>query len=760
MPRRRLHVDGVVQGVGFRPFVYNLAGALGLAGWVSNSSRGVFIEVEGPVGALDGFRARLEAEAPPLSRIMSVSEAAVAAQGGVGFVIRASDDAPGTATLVPADVATCADCLRELRDPADRRFGYPFTNCTSCGPRWTIIDRIPYDRPFTSMASFEMCAACRAEYEDPRDRRFHAQPNACPACGPRLRLVGEAVAAGADPVDEAARLLAAGQIAAIKGIGGFHLAVRADDEAAVARLRRRKRRQAKPLAVMAPADRVDALAAPTDAERAALAAPDAPIVLVTRRQGAPVAPSVAPRRRRLGVMLPYAPLHHLLFDALAPHGVSALVMTSGNLGDEPICLDDDEAMSRLSDIADLWLLHDRPIRRRADDSVVRVAGSGQTVLIRRSRGIAPAPIFVRGRGRGGPPVLAAGADLKNTVALLKEDRCFVSPHVGDVGDLATWDFFRETVRTLTTLLEREPEVLACDLHPGYLSSRWARQAAAERGLPLVEVQHHHAHMVAVMTEHGLEGPCLGVILDGTGSGTDGTIWGGELLVGDRAGFARVGHLSTFALPGGDAAIRHPWRTAVSCLREAYGDDAPRVPALSPYDVAGVRWMLSRGLRAPRTSSCGRLFDAVAALCGVGCEARYEAEGAIALTAATTTEAVRRAIPLAWEVSEAAGATVIDVPTLIRGVARALRGGADVATVSARFHAALIASLAEAARRAAAAHGVTRVVLGGGSLQNEHLWTLLPEALAEAGLRPHLPRALPPNDGGICVGQAVVARATL
>jgi len=755
--RHRLRVDGVVQGVGFRPFVFNLAADLGLSGHVANDSEGVILEIEGDPDGLATFRRRLAAEAPPLARIESVAVEAIPPTGAGGFAILPSRDSPGTATCVPADSALCADCRREILDPHDRRHRYAFTNCTNCGPRWTIIGRIPYDRPFTSMAPFAMCPDCEREYHDPRDRRFHAQPNACPACGPRLRLEGDGADPGADPLREAARLLAAGRILAVKGLGGFHLAVRADDQAAVRRLRERKGREAKPLALMvADLDAARALATVGDDEAALLASPQAPIVLLERRLDAALAPGVAPGHRRLGVMLAYTPLHLLLLREAATLGLAALVMTSGNAGDEPICLGDDEARARLRGIADAWLLHDRGILRRADDSVVQTV-AGRPLLHRRSRGHAPLPVLLGGRGA---PVLAVGPELKNTVCLLKENRAFLSPHVGDLQNAAAYDFFKESIRTLQELLECEPATIAHDLHPGYLSTRWALGQARDAGKRLVPVQHHHAHLAAVLAEHDHRGPALGLILDGTGYGTDGTIWGGEILAGDAAAFARVGHLSCVPLPGGDAAIRHPWRTALSHLRAAYGLELPDLPFLADKDTQLVLQMIDRGLNAPPTSSCGRLFDAVAALTGGWDEARYEAQAAIELTALTTAAAVEAARPYAWEVVERDGGLLLPCAPIVRGVVADVQAGADAAAVGARFHRTLLDLLVEASRRAARLTGLRTVALGGGSFQNEILAGLLPPRLEAAGLRPLLPRELPPNDGAVALGQAAVARAGL
>ncbi len=748
--RRRLRVDGIVQGVGFRPFVFNLAESLGLVGWVSNTSAGVFIEVEGMAASLDDFRRRLESDVPPLASISSVTSSDIPCEGDTDFTIRMSHNSPGTDTLIPPDVAICDDCLAEIRDPDNRRFGYPFTNCTNCGPRWTIIDRIPYDRPFTSMATFDMCDECLAEYQNPGDRRFHAQPNACGKCGPQVTLDG----AGGEPIPTAARLLADGRIVAIKGLGGFHLAVRADDETAVTRLRARKHRDGKPLALMAAdLEVVRQLCKLSDAEQAALTTPAAPIVLLQRKSRAAVAPSIAPGHQRLGVMIPYTPLHHLLFDALAPLGVTTLVMTSGNLSDEPICLDDDDARQRLDGIADAWLGHNRTILRRADDSVLQVLDDGP-LFFRRSRGYAPVPIETCSKG---PVVLAAGAELKNTVGLLKGSRCFLSPHIGDLENLATHDFFTETVRNLCDLFEAEPEVLACDRHPGYLSSKWAREEAERRGLPLIEVQHHHAHMVATMAEHKLTGPAVGIILDGAGYGDDGTIWGGEILVGDARWYERAAHLEPIPLPGGDAAVKAPWRTAVSYLRHAFGDDLPDLPWLGYRPVAPVVELLQHGLNTPLTSSCGRLFDAVAALTGHWGEIRYEAQAAIELMAKTTVELARRATPFSYQITQHDQRLILDLKKLIRDAAACAH---DPVSLSSRFHRTLATMFCDAAESTAHSHGIEHIVLGGGTFQNEVLLRLVMDDLKRRGFRVLRPLMTSPNDGGLCLGQAIIARAKL
>jgi len=790
--RRRLVVDGLVQGVGFRPFVFNLAESENLTGYVTNTSDGVVIEIQGPVDALDRFTIRLLGEAPPLAEIVAVKTNPVDTEpAGADFEIRASVDAPGTRTLIPPDVATCADCLREIRDPADRRYGYPFTNCTNCGPRWTIIGRIPYDRPHTSMARFTMCAACQTEYDDPRDRRFHAQPNACPECGPHVWLEDETGPAddSAGPLDYAARLLAAGKILAIKGLGGFHLAVRADSNNATMRLRRLKNREAKPLAVMAANLEVArSMGTVGTAEEELLTSPRSPIVLLEKTDGGNlVAPSVATGHRRLGVMLPYTPLHHLLFDKLRAHDITTLVMTSGNASDEPICMGNDEAMTRLKGIADSWLLHDRDIVRRADDSVVQIVVqdvvqdlapnlapnlADGALLFRRSRGYAPMPIHLKVSPAAGPDTLAAGPDilavgpeLKNTVCLLKEDRAFLSPHIGDLENLQAFEFFTETVATVQDVLECEPRIIAHDLHPGYFSTRWAKEQVS-RGAQLEPVQHHHAHLAAVMAEHGLTGPVIGLIMDGTGYGTDGTIWGGEILAGDLTDFTRLGHLDTVPLPGGDAAIRAPWRTAVSYLRHTFGDNLPELPWFDDLPVAAVVEILDKGINSPVTSSCGRLFDAVAALTGRWLEIRYEAQSAIELMALTSREEVAAAEALGGNSSPGAqfqspdgvDGFIVPVSGIIRGVVEALDAGASPSEISARFHRTLLDFFVAGAREASERTGLKEVALGGGVFQNEILLGQTVRLLREDGFAVYRSMQVPPNDGAVALGQAAVARA--
>jgi hydrogenase maturation protein HypF len=727
--RVRARVEGTVQGVGFRPYVHRLAGEHRLAGWVLNDERGVLLEVEGPGAAVTRFLEVLPDEAPPLARVQRVTPEPVAPTGEAGFAIRPSPLGRAPEAFVAADAATCPDCLRELFDLADRRYRYPFVNCTNCGPRFTIVRGVPYDRPLTTMAGFEMCAACRAEYEDPGDRRFHAQPNACAACGPQVRVVG--ANGGEDPLRAAAALVRAGAIVAVKGLGGFHLACRAGDEPAVARLRARKHREDRPFALMVPdLETARTLIDIGPAEEALLTGRERPIVLAPRRD-ARIAPSVAPTSRDLGVMLPYSPLHHLLLADLG----EPLVMTSGNVSDEPIAYDDDDARRRLAPIADAFVLHDRPIHMRTDDSVVR-ATARRPLLIRRSRGYVPASVALPLEA---PPLLACGAELKSTFCLARGDRAWVGHHIGDLRNWETLRSFRDGAAHFERLFAVTPQVVAHDLHPDYLSTAYALE---REGVETVGVQHHHAHLAAVLAENGETGPAVGAIYDGTGYGTDGTSWGGELLVGGLGGFERAGHLLAVRLPGGDRAVEEPWRMACAWLQAA-GVKAPRALRDRPQwdDVA----RLANSELAPVTTSIGRLFDAVAALCGLRDTVTYEGQAAADLEAVAHDD---DADPYPLDVTPD---LLLDPRSTIAAVV-ADHGG--VAEISARFHAAVAVATAEAC----AATGERTAVLGGGVFQNRRLLDRTVRELEARGLRVLVPERLPPNDGGISYGQAAVAAA--
>ena len=744
MERLRIEVAGIVQGVGFRPFVHSLAGRLGVAGWVANDGRGVVIEAEGETAAVAAFLAALRTGAPPLAVVDSVAAGPAAPTGDKGFGIRASGPAGDRLALISPDVATCPDCLAELTDPADRRYGYPFTNCTNCGPRYTIIDDVPYDRERTTMAAFAMCPACRSEYDDPANRRFHAQPNACPACGPAYRLLD---AAGrplpGDPLAETRRLVAAGKVAAIKGLGGYHLACDARDAAAVAALRARKIREDKPFAVMAgslAAVRARCLA--DGAEEELLAGAARPIVLLAKGPGYDLAPAVAPATPWVGAMLPYAPVHWLL---LGPGDV--WVMTSGNASDEPIAYEDGDALGRLAGIADCFLVHDRPIRCRADDSVARVF-RGRPYLLRRGRGYAPAPVRLP---QPGPAVLACGGELKNAFCLTRGDLAFMSAHVGDLENLATFDAYAASVDHYRRLFAVTPAVAAHDLHPDYLATRYA----VASGLPCVGVQHHHAHVAAVLAEHGERGPVIGVAFDGTGYGDDGHLWGGEFLLADLKGYTRLAHLAYLPLPGGAAAVREPWRLAAWLLHDLYG------PAFVNRNIPFVRalpagWELllaaaARGVNAPLASGAGRLFDAAAALLGVRGRINYEGQAAVELELAAAGRP-GRVLPYDFIAGSPAR---LDFRPAFAAMVAALERGTPAADLAAAFHATLADAVAATVRRLAAATGVTRVALSGGVFQNV---TLLGQvvSLLEHDFTVLLHRRVPANDGGLALGQAAVA----
>jgi hydrogenase maturation protein HypF len=759
--RLRVRVGGIVQGVGFRPFVYRLAHDLDLGGWVLNDSRGVLIEVEGDSAAVSCFLERLAAEAPPLAAVERIEPEERSPSGENGFRILASPAGGEPAAPVTPDSATCEECLAELRDPEDRRYRYPFVNCTDCGPRFTIVEGVPYDRPSTTMASFEMCRACRDEYEDPLDRRFHAQPNACPVCGPRARLldtagVEVALAAAADAVAAAAAELGEGRIVAVKGLGGYHLACRADDEATVARLRSRKHREDKPFAVMvAGMEAARALTVLGSAEEEMLASRERPIVLAPRRDGAALAASVAPRFRELGLMLPYTPLHHLLLgDCDGP-----LVMTSGNVSEEPIAYRDTDALERLAPIADLFLSHDRPVHIRTDDSVVRavaIGGGQRTQQLRRSRGFVPASLELPVEAPR--PLLACGAELKNTFCLAKGRRAWVGHHIGDLENFETLRSFREGVEHFQRLFAVEPLLCAHDLHPEYLSTKYALE---REGLDLVGVQHHHAHLAACLAEHGEQGPALGVIYDGTGFGLDGTVWGGELLLGGLAEFERAGHLLEAPLPGGVAAIREPWRMACAWLTEMSGPD-PDLPAALGSEVDPRDWrnccrVVEQRLGSPMTTSMGRLFDAVGALCGAPAWVSHEGQAAVELEAmADPGEDGLYEMPL--EPGEGGGPAVLDPRWVVRSILAELGAGTEPALVSARFHNTVATATAGACTEIAGAAGVGTVVLSGGVFQNRRLLERTASGISAAGLRVLIPERLPPNDGGISFGQAAVAAA--
>jgi len=753
--RKVIDVAGIVQGVGFRPFVYRLANECGLTGLIANSPAGVSIEVQGETEAVEKFLERLPKEIPPRSKITVLALREAELQPETEFRIAASRTDASARALISPDVSVCEDCLRELMNPRDRRFRYPFINCTNCGPRFTIIHGIPYDRARTSMAKFKMCAACQAEYENPASRRFHAQPNACWDCGPQVALVGADGARMdiAEPIREAARLLQKGSVVAIKGLGGFHLACDAQNEAAVGKLRERKRRVGKPFAIMVRrVEDAERLWVTDGISKKLMNSFERPIVLLPRRAEVAFVPGVAPGNRDLGVFLPYTPLHHLLFQS---GKFEALVMTSGNLSEEPIAIDNEEAIRRLNGIADAFLAHDREIVRRCDDSVVRVA-AGQPQKLRRSRGFVPMPVQLEKEIQ---PVLAVGGELKNTVCVVRGSEAFSSQHVGDLENLESYRFFEEAVQHLQRILETEPKVIAHDLHPDYFSTKWAQERT---GVELVGVQHHHAHIAACMAENHLDGKVIGIALDGTGYGTDGAIWGGEVLVADYEGFERAGHLEYVPLPGGAAAIHEPWRMAVSYLAKHYGKEVKKLglPFLEEIDarkLSVVLQMMEREINSPRTSSCGRLFDAVAALVGLRGTVNFEAQAAIELEMAARDSGSEAAYPLDLNLH---GTTwQIGTKPLFDWLLKDIRQQTSVADISRKFHNGLALVFVDAAERIRDRTGLNRVCLSGGCFLNTLLLETTIAEMKERAFQVFFHTEVPAGDGGISLGQAVIAGRT-
>jgi hydrogenase maturation protein HypF len=763
--RRRVRVHGIVQGVGFRPFVYRLATELGLAGGVRNDGAGVSIDLQGEGAALEAFVARLRAEAPPLACIDAVEVESLPPDGrGPGFVVAASE-ATATATAIGPDTATCEHCLEELFEPADRRHRYAFINCTDCGPRYTITRGLPYDRALTSLAPFTLCQDCAREYGAPGNRRFHAEATACPVCGPRLRVVVAPDAPGAsaadeDPIAATLRLLQAGAVVAIKGLGGFHLACDARNPAAIARLRERKHREEQPLAIMAlNVASLEPLVEALGPERQLLESRDRPIVLLQRQAGAEHAlPGIADGLARFGVMLPYTPIHYLLFHEAAGRPAGAgwlrarqpllLVMTSANLHGDPLVIDDAEALERLGGIADAWLLHDRAIVTRCDDSVVRVRGD-RAQFVRRARGAAPRPIRL---ATAGPSALALGGHYKVTACLTRGAEAFVSPHVGDMDAPATRRALDATVTHLLRLVDAQPEVVAHDLHPDFHGTRLAARLAQEWGVPAVAVQHHHAHVAAVLAEHRLEGPALGLALDGVGYGPDGGVWGGELLLVDGGTFERLGHLRELALPGGDRAAREPWRLAAAALHALGRGDEIRDRFAAQPAAATVSAMLQQGRAIVPTSSAGRWFDAAAGLLGLKPVMTFEGQAAmllegLAAVARDTTPAVAR--------HELRADGTLDLLPLLASV----DGASDPIAAAARFHLGFALALADWVEAAARRLGMTRVACGGGCFLNDVLSRRLRAELAKRGIEMLEAEALPPNDGGLSLGQCWVAQRT-
>jgi len=762
MERVELRIFGTVQGVGFRPFVYRLAQTCKISGIIVNTSQGVVIEAEGVAADLDRFRQSLTAEAPPLARISSiVHQKCATVTGSRGFTILESRNGCASQTMIPADIALCADCRQELLDPVDRRYRYPFINCTNCGPRFTIVSAIPYDRPSTSMRAFPMCASCQAEYDDPGNRRFHAQPNACPQCGPQISwhaATGEHLACD-DPIMATIQALNDGRIVAIRGMGGFHLVVDGGSESAVALLRQRKQRKSKPLAIMvanlASAGEICQLS-PVAIE--ILTSPARPIVLLPKKKTVSLAANLAPGMGEMGIMLPYTPLHHLLFAT--PGCPPTLVMTSGNRNGEPLSTGNDEAISRLGKIADFFLLHNREIVTRVDDSVIRVM-QGRPRVLRRARGFVPNPIPLV---QSLPPLLACGGGLKNTFCLVRDNMAFISQHIGDLANRESLAFYQESIYHFQELLETRPQLVVGDLHPDYLSSRYGQELARERGLPRLQVQHHHAHAVAVMAEHGLTGAVLAIVLDGTGLGPDGAIWGGEILEVTLTDFIRRGRLANLPLPGGDAAAEQPWRMGLAALYHAFGAEGlqpPRLPAallgVAAEKRNAILAMMQSGFNSPLTSSCGRLFDAIAALLGIRLESDFEGQAALELETAGNRGQEPGGREDSWgrEIIEKDDFFIIENKRFIRWLLRELQAGAPAPQLALAFHRWLIASLVAALGKIAGLTGLHTVVLAGGCLQNRIVMEGLFQALEQDGFQVFTGQEVPVNDGGISLGQAVI-----
>ena len=759
---RKLDISGVVQGVGFRPFLFGLAQQYGLKGEVSNTSEGVCAIVEGKTADIDAFVHDIISRPPLLACVTAVRQNDIEPRGFACFKIVKSKAMPVRATLISPDVSICRDCLKEMRDPSDRRYEYPFINCTNCGPRFTIIEDIPYDRPKTSMKNFKMCSLCQEEYDDPLNRRFHAQPNACPECGPEVFLTdnrGRRIDSDSSgPIDLAADFLNQGRIVAIKGLGGFHLACNAADSGAVEKLRRRKKRPHKPFALMAENISVlDEYVHVSLSEKQVLESFHRPIVLLRKKFGMEslnsciLAPELAPANNCLGIMLPYTPLHYLLLEK----GPDILVMTSGNRSGEPLSIDNDDALDAFSHIADFFLLHNRDIYFRADDSIVRFQ-AGHSRFIRRSRGYAPLPV---GLGMQMPAVLACGGGLKSTICLTRGNQAFLSQHIGDLDNVKVFDFFSDTINHLKNILDIRPDIIAFDLHPGYMSTKYALD---QKGVKKIGVQHHHAHAASCMAENCLDEPVIALTLDGTGYGTDGNIWGGEIFCGIPSGFERKAHLSYIRMPGGDAAVKEPWRMGVSVLYHAFGTgfmdiDIDFMHRVDAQKVSLLCQMMEKGLNSPLTSSAGRLFDAVAALLCIRHRISYESQAAMELEAAAQEKSVPE--PYDFDLSENASACLeINMMPCIRQIVEDLRLKIPVSLISSRFHHTMVAGFVQAAEQVSIQTGIGKIVLSGGVFNNDLVMTGMIRCLEEKKFKVYTHSKVPAGDGGISLGQAVIASA--
>ena len=751
---KNILINGIVQGVGFRPFVYKLACEYSIKGKIANTSEGVSIHVEGMETDIENFINDLQKKPPSLAQIDEIQSFSDEIEDYLGFTISESIQSETMSTLISPDVSVCDDCLRELFDPSDRRFRYPFINCTNCGPRYTIINGIPYDRPNTSMNKFKMCEKCQAEYDDPLNRRFHAQPNACDVCGPHVVLYNnkkQKIETG-DPVREAVSLLQKGYIVAIKGIGGFHLAADAVNDEAVKALRERKIREEKPFAVMSfGLERISEYASFNHEEEMLLKSIQRPIVLLKKKQDM-LSKYVSPRNKYYGVMLPSAPLHYLILDK----SFMALVMTSGNVSEEPIAIDNEDAFIRLSAIADYFLVHDRDILLRSDDSIIN-RQSGITGFVRRSRGYVPVPVFIKGNHP--PSVLGCGAELKNTICITKNNNAFLSQHIGDLENTATYDFYKRTIEHMKRILEIEPNILACDLHPDYLSTRYALE---QKDVQLIRVQHHHAHVAGCMAENGLDGDVIGLAFDGTGYGTDGSVWGGEILVADFEKSERVSTISPVAMPGSNTAIKEPWRMGLSYLLEVFGEDIleldiPLIKEIPAGNIKIIMEMISKNINSPRTSSLGRLFDGVSAICGIRTHVHNEGQAAMELEMAARDN-YDAGYNYEWKKEN--NVYKVNPAPVVKDIVNDVSNKTDISAISTRFHGTLIRMYSELCSVISSDTGIDRIVLSGGVFQNSVFTRGLVKALEGEGLKVYTHKLVPPNDGGISLGQAAVAAAVV
>jgi hydrogenase maturation protein HypF len=752
--RTKATIQGIVQGIGFRPFIYNLAKKHDLKGYILNTSSGVEIEVEGDAEQIELFFRTIENNNLPLAQITSIERINLIPINYQDFIIRESVASAERTTLISPDICVCEDCLSEMRNPHDRRYRYPFINCTNCGPRYTIIEDVPYDRPKTSMRIFQMCEDCQREYDDPTNRRFHAQPNACPVCGPQVELFDQKRNRidTKDPIIETIELLKQGAILAIKGLGGFHLAVDAENNDVMIKLRQKKNREEKPLAIMsANLDRIRKYAHISREEEKLLTSPQRPIVLLSKKESNTIAEEVAPKNPNIGVMLPYTPLHYLLLE---DNEILALVMTSGNLSEEPIVIDNDDAFERIGNVADYFLLHNRDIYLRSDDSVVRRIDE-ENRIIRRSRGYIPQPIFLHKKF---PQILACGAELKNTICLTKGKNAFISQHIGDLKNMESYEFFDLTIRHLKRILDIEPEIIAYDLHPDYLCTRYALE---QDGIKLIGVQHHHAHIASCMLEHGIEQPVMGLSFDGTGYGTDGKIWGGEVLLVDGTKFSRLAHFEYIPMPGGDMAIKEPWRMAVSYLCHTFGEDLwnMNLPLFKEFDKNKIQFiieMINKGLNCPETSSLGRLFDGISALLGVCYHSTYEGQAAIMLEMEITDQHEEKFYKYEWSIGMES--YLISTKPIIEGIVTDFMSGIGSNLISYKFHLTLIKLFIELCVQLRKETGIDQIVLSGGVFQNATLLAGLCRDLRKQGFRVFSHSKVPTNDGGIALGQVAIAAA--